>query len=288
MIARRTEAKTLTAMPVEDLNALATAINAALKDWFSRAGMSHVTTPIGADLRGGLTINGTATNGSKTIALSNAPSWFAESGIGSSVQVSGDMRWNRIMSATELLFPYNGPTGAVEFKVWHDVVPLPNTLLHVGNPVRLIRSAGVFNERILVNAPVPPIWSFEGHVHWSGDPMNYAIEPINTAANSSPFFVMRVWPMPTRSVTLSFNIVNVYQVTLASLSTAVTLPLAEDVCATIILPLALDYAAAADLLKKGTDFKRLAIDAASARGEITRRTLHAVTEPQAMGTPPGY
>ena len=287
-IARRTAAKTLTALAVEDLNALATAINAALKDWFQKATMPHVTTPIGADLRGSLTINGTATNGSKTIVLSNAPSWFTTDGIGSSVQVAGDARWNRLMSATELLFPYNGPTGAVEFKVWHDVVPLPDTLLQVGSPVRLIRSAGVFNERILTNAIVPPVWTFEGHVHWSGDPMYYGIEPINTAAHSTPFFVLRVWPMPTRAVTLAFPIVNVYQITLAALSSPVTLPLPEDVCSTIILPLALDYAAGADLLKKDTDFKRIAFDAQNARAAIALRTMHVVTEPQAMGTVPGW
>jgi hypothetical protein len=287
-IARRTPSKTLTAMPVEDLNALATAINQGLQEWYDKANSTHTSTPIGADINGSITIQGTATNGSKTIVLTSPPAWVATDGIGSSLVVGGDTRWNRLLSLTSLLFPYSGPTGAVTFTLWHDVVPLSDTLVSVGHPVRLIRSAGVFNERVLANGHVPPCWQWQGHTRWQGDPVYYDVEPLSTGEHSSPFFVMRVWPVPTRQVTLSFNLVKQWSITLSALSAPVDLPLPEDVASGIILPLALDHAAAADLLKKDTDFKRIAMDAASARTRIGQRTMHVITEPLPMGTPPGF
>jgi len=288
MIARRTVWKTVSGLPMEDKNALVVAVNQACHVWAGKANATHIAQPYAADLHGATTIQGTATNGSTTIVLTSPPAWLATEGIGSSIQASGDNRWNRLMSLTSLHLPYQGPTGAVTFTVYHDVVPLGSDTVSVCSLVKLVRGLGIWNERHLVNEEIAPSWMWEGSTRWQGDPLIYAVEPLNPGTNSTPFFVMRVWPVPSHVVSLSFNVGRYWSMTLADLVTPRALPFPEDVASDIVFPIALDRAAGQDLLKPGTDFKRIAADAKTATDLIMPRTMNPVTDPQWMGTPPGY
>lgn len=288
LIARRTAWKTVTAMPVEDQNALVVAINQGCHVWFQKASGSHTAQPRAADLRGPVVIQGTATNGSTAITLTSPPSWLAAEGLGSSVQVSNDHRWNRLMSLTSLHLPFTGPTGAVTFTVYHDVAPLGGDTVSICSRVKLVRGLGVWQERELVNDHIAPSWMWEGSVRWQGDPTTFAVEPLIPGVNSTPFFVLRVWPVPTHLVSLSFDLARYWSMTMPDLMTPRELPFPEDVANSIVLPIALDRAAGQDLLKVGTDFRRIAADAQIATDLIYMRTMNPVTDPQWHGTPTGY
>lgn len=288
MIARRTPWKTVTALQLEDANALVVAINQALQVWHDKANATHIAQQRAATLHGPVQVPGTATQGHTAITFTVEPVWLASDGIGCSVQVSGDPKWNRLMSTTRLLMPYSGPTGDVTLILHHDVAPLGNDTVSVCSNVRLVRGGSTHNERILQNADVPACWQAAGHVRWQGDPEIYQVESHNPGANSAPFFVLRVWPMPTQELTLAYNVGTHWSMTLADLQTPRDLPLPEDVASGIVLPIALDRAAGQALLVPETDFRRVQADAAAAEARIYTRTMIPVTDPQWMGTPPGY
>lgn len=230
MIARRTPWKTLTALPVEDASALVTAMNQALQVWFDRANATHTARQHGVILRGPVTIQGTATNGSTAITLTSPPAWLATEGLGSSLQVAGDGRWNRLISLTTLLLPYSGPTGAVTFTLHHDVAPLGSGTVSLCGSVRLVRNGPASSERELFNADIPGC-GIDATLHRTqGDPERWQVEPHNPGTNSIPFFVVRVWPMPVSQAMLAFSTVQQWSATMAEFLACCASPWVAVVC----------------------------------------------------------
>ena len=284
MIVRRTPWKTLSQLPMGDANALCASINQALQVWFEKANATHTALQQSAQLHASGQYEVGVTGGSAAVTFTAPPPWLSTA-TGSTLQISGDGRWNRLMSAGTLLHPYAGASGTAMMTLYHDCAPLGSDTISVCSHVKILRSS---SEIDLPNWEIPTWWLWEGNNHRTGSPDRYQIEPLNPGCNSTPFFVLRVWPMPAADVTLAYRIARHFSLSLADLQTARALPVPEDVASGILLPIALDRAAGQALLTKDTDFKRVAEDSAAAVARISPRTMAPTTDVQWMGTCYGF
>ena len=284
MIARRTPWKTVSQLPMEEANALCAALNQALQAWFQRAGASHTASRRSTVLHAPVACLANMITGSRRVDFTSAPDWVSEA-VGATVRLEGDPRWNRIVAPETLLHAWLGDTEEVAVTLYHDCISLPAGVAGVCSPVTAVLPD---SEALLPDAPLPAWSSSQGSAHTTGRPERHQIETLDAGPGSCPSFALRVWPMPSTDVTLCYSVVQYFTLSTLDLQAPRVLPVPEDVAAAILLPLALDHAAAQGLLDKDTDTQRLAADAAAALERIAPRTMLPTTTTQWLGTTPGF
>ncbi len=281
LLIRRTAWATPSEMPAADLNALAVCMNQAFQRWFEKANITHTAQSQTRHLRGQVQLTGTATNGSTAVTLTSPPSWLAAEGIGSTVRLSGDSRYNRLLAIDRLMLPYSGATGTVNIILDHDCGHLGSDSVRTCSEVHVHYNNYAWP---LSNGKVPLAWSGEGY---KGRPEVYDIEPLNPGAGAEPAMVLRVWPLVTTPSVLTFTLSKHFSVTLPDLLAPRALPFAEDVASGIIYPIALDFAAGEGLLTKAepADLARIRANAADAIARIHTRTMNPVSEVEHYSPP---
>ena len=294
MIARRTPWKTLSQLPMEDAGALCASLNQALQAWFEKASATHTSQLRSAALHGPVKCRANVVNGSSRLQLINPPAWVSDA-IGSALAIGADSRWNRLLTVAApsvdgqveatALHAYRGMLGEAEVTLYHDCAPLGGETVSVCSNVCVALSTG---QREIPSLEIPVSNSLAGGVLCAGAPERYQVEPLNPGVNSKPFFVLRVWPLPSMDVTLHYRVASHFSLSTADLQRAKPLPVPEDVASGILLPIALDHAAGQGLLAKDADLQRIAVDAAAAVARIPARTLPPSTAAQWMGTARGF
>lgn len=231
-----------------DLDDVAACITAALQEVFTEGPSAISETRFASVLPAPLAVTFTATQFSATIsAFSGYQSWMA----GCTVQINGDDSDNEIVSATALLRPYIGGSGAVSGQVLGDAVLLPATLQNVMDPVRC---SGITRE--LSSASSREEFEYWSHPHhcthrWPGgvgystmyrkrvaDPLTWLCEAQYTGtAGTLPIF-LRVNPAPQRAQTITCRAKRRPQTILQADITADTAIILDN-AESILLPFAL-------------------------------------------------
>jgi len=171
---------------------------------------------------------------------------------GCSVQVDGEANWHRIENATNLARPYQGATGTRNFTVYGDVVPADgwsierlymDPILADGHPLVLDNGIAQFgSSHWRTTTPVSL-----GHYHAASDrkrigrPYYYGTRPSGSLAKGriSDFTLIVLDPVPSTVDALRLGIVhNPIQFSLSAMQEAVLIPLPDNVCLQILLPLA--------------------------------------------------
>jgi len=284
MLVRRTPWGAPSELPIADQSALVNCMDQAFQAWYENANATHVALPQNRQLRGQITLSATVTDGSTAIELISPPSWIATEGIGSTVRIGSDPRYNRLLSLTSLQMPYSGGSGIVSVVMNHDCGQLGGDTVSVCSNVNIHYNNHAFP---LTNGAIPLQWSGDGYN--LGRPERYAIEPISPGSNSTPAMVIRVWPLVTLPAVLTFEMAKHFSLGLPDVLSATPLPFPEDVASGIIYPIALAYAMGEKLLVvDAEDKKDIRENAADARKRIQQRTMNPVTDLQWIGTPASF
>lgn len=219
---------------------------------------------------------------------------------GSSVAIDGEEHWNRIDGATTLAKAYEGPSGEKNFTVYGDVVPVDgwsverlylDPVMADGHP--LVRDSGMAQYGSSYWRQTAPhgIGFYPGASDKKriGRPYYYDIRPAGSIQKGrvADFSLVVLDPAPSTANALRMGIVhNAPQFSLSSVQEVITIPLPDNICATILLPLAKD-----SLLASGSvtvDPSLIIREAEKARRKIAKLPAYSAPPHHSIGTRLGY
>lgn len=229
-VCRHLKVRDIHSMPVDDATEVLDAINAGIAEFFAMAPApyrikSHVNYQINAPKTGNVQV----TN------LSASIDGIDPSYIGCSVLIAGDAQMNRIISEDTLEYPYQGNTGTVAATYYQDAFPLASNFSRFSGDPQIINQ-GLF-VRYLSRQPDEGRFVGEALV---GFPLRFVVEAQGQAAGASPYFYMRLIPIPDTPLTLKVGVeVRPEQYTLAQLTSSQPLPVSDEHVYSILFPMIL-------------------------------------------------
>ena len=279
-LARQLKKGNLTALSGGATQDVVDAMNAGLQECYERLPAWQRQTMVDVTLAAPVTVNLSVVNGS--VDLGDGGSVFLESQIGRSVVVSGDTNWNEVQSTTKLLHPYQGETGVVVATIYGDSAynDLTNFDGFASNPRMSDGSREIlkaYNARL------------EGKAPQVGRPCYYWAEPAGASLGATPAVYLRFFPAPNIAYVLRMEMeFRPSILTYAMVNQAGTIPLADQLLHTALLPLC-DEA----LLRspEWADPSKVSIvqrAAERARDFLSRQRPSATLPANRAFTPPGY
>lgn len=272
--------------PLSDLHEMAVALSTALLEFFalapaiwSRTTVSHLLHPPET-----LTVQALA----DTNSLGGAPFFSAQRGC--TVWIDGDTKPNEVTGLMTLLHDYDGPTGEHDATLFYDAVPILDFAVHrITSDVTVIHPDG--RRRHLVQLGSRP----EGNdTKATGTPTHYWLEPIGGSRQVAldGVFQLRLWPMPSASVTVTFDAdIAPLPITVADFTSPRVIPVPDAEALRLLIPLARQIVADSLIGRDMEGHRRNGIDksASSARDGISLLpTVWTYPVNDGVGTPEGW
>tara|TARA_R100001230_G_C5634701_1_gene141739 strand:+ start:75 stop:941 length:867 start_codon:yes stop_codon:yes gene_type:complete len=220
-------------VPVDDAMSMLDAVTTGIRDWVAMAPTDFTRRTVTASLKKSTTLEDCVFKaGSKDFT----PSANLNECIGSTCKIEGESEYNRITENGKLLFE-SETTGSKNLEYWKDAVNLGNTQKVITDP--LIRG----NRLRMWKDQDRDRMTDRGHNYWrdyvTGEPRRYWVDTEDSAANSPPRFVLRVWPLPNSDEQISFDIqVTASRYALPALTNPEHLPVLDEYCESMVIPLA--------------------------------------------------
>ena len=235
---RYTRHRDLFNVPADDALDLLEAIAGGLNDWFAMVPTDFKRKTRTSTLKKSQTINGCAFKaGSKDFTPTADLSEF----LGCTCRVNNDGKYNRIVTPTKLLFEAEA-SGSFSLEFWKDAIDLGRALRLVNNP--LIRG-----EKLrMMHDHDRDHRTHNGSIYGSdmfhekfdiGEPKRFWIDIEDNAGKEAPRFILRVWPLPDKDHQVIYDLESYApRYDARSLRTPEQLPVPDEYCESIILPLA--------------------------------------------------
>jgi hypothetical protein len=270
---------------------LVRAINLTQIHWWDAAPMSRSNQPFSILAPSSRQVTLTVTQGSSAMTVTSSPP-LAESDIGRSLVLTGDNVRNTILAPDTMLLPYNGPSGSVTATVYGDAFGMPDGFERLTGTVWLEVNSGA-PRKPLYRIDESLIYFLEPVPFFSQSPMPswYSIGPLQTLAGVEPFQVMRIYPIPSTGVRVSFSYSGLpASWTIQDLVTARPLGL-DDRAWIAMVDVVIQNLILTGLLR--TDLEKPAsIDRLDKRAESAMQTISRTPdierEPIWVGSEPGY
>lgn len=291
MLASRLMAKlkvrNLSALVAEDATTLLDAMNGGIKEWFDGLPPANKQTAVSRLVRAPVNIQVSVLDGARGFSYVTPPfpvGGYAEEEalVGCSVSLEGSAQINRLDASGMLLRPHLGSSGDIIATFWGDALSFPETDARIVSAPRW-NGAEAGSWELLPMSGQPPLQDRHG-IH-SGPPTHYATEPVHPTARSHPFWLLRLWPLPTARGTVTFTLESTPPVLkLDSLQRAVEVPL-PDQDIPDLLPLCEERLSSTPLWHEKADRQRTWADAARSRERLSRRWLPLDARPSLIQTP---
>jgi len=292
---RATNLNSFDKLEADDAQTLIDALNSAMSTYYGLIPEQHrkntfshaVSAPRGVSLE--------LTNGSKTIGgtspLSDSDKW-------KTVRITGDDKWNRIQSTTELLDAYGGESGTVAATLYSDVILLSGVLVErMTSDPRLDTGEVLFHDeslrefRYAYGSPyaVREVYGMDSN-RQIGRPRRYWMDMIanrNTEA-IEPTGVVVLDPLPDAAYTARFEaLVFPLRYGLDIITSPQTLPVPQSHIEVGLIPLALEFLAESGMPTK-MPMEMVFNRAIKARNYIETRPAYIGVPHNIEGTPPGW
>lgn len=229
-LCRHLKVRDIHSMPADDATEVLDAINSSIAEFFASAPSPYrVKSNVTFNIQSPNTCVVGVTSGSTAITGLNS------SLIGLSISIPGDSQMNRIIDVNTLDLPYQGNTQSVTATYYTDAFPLaPNFARFSGDPE--LFNNGIF-VRYLLRQPDEGRFLGEAQI---GYPLRFVVEAQGQASGASPYFYLRLIPIPDRPLTLKVNMeVRPQQYTLKQLISSTPLPVSDEHVFSILFPMAL-------------------------------------------------
>jgi hypothetical protein len=229
-VCRHLKVRDIHSMPADDATEVLDAINGAITEFFAAAPSPYrIKSNVTFNINAPQTCLVGVTHGSSSIT------GVDPSLVGRSISIPGDVQMNRMVDVNTLDLPYQGNTGSVTATCYCDAFALaPNFARFSGDPQ--IINQGIF-VRYLSRQPDEGRFLGEAQV---GFPLRFVVESQGQASGASPYFFLRLIPMPSLPLTLKVSMeVRPEQYTLNQLISPTPLPVSDEHVFSILLPMAL-------------------------------------------------
>lgn len=229
-VCRHLKVRDIHSMPVDDATEVLDAINSAITEFFAIAPSPYrIKSNVTFNIDGPKTCQVSVTKGSTSI------SGVDPSIIGCSISIPGDVQMNRMVAPETLDLPYQGNTGSVTATYYKDALPLASNFARFAGDPQIINQ-GIF-VRYLFRQPDESRFLGEALV---GSPLRFVVEAQGQAAGASPYFYLRLIPIPDHPLTLKVGMeVRPEQYTLKQLISSTPLPVSDEHAYSILFPIVL-------------------------------------------------
>lgn len=212
------------------------AINAGIQAYYREAPAMYRRTTVSHTLRAPETVSLDLTQYSNAVEDGS----FTDAMRGCSVRIPGVAADNEVTSGSTLLDDWLGATGTVTATVWFDAVPIEDVIERVCGDVRLLSPTGQYACCLRRN-PALLLFGGSGERTWcreSGQPTDYALDPVGGSQGGEPATLLRVHPMPAAACTVRFEAqLGPKLVTFGQLQSPAKIPVPEERVDDILLPL---------------------------------------------------
>tara|TARA_Y100000593_G_scaffold93064_1_gene186595 strand:- start:5095 stop:5961 length:867 start_codon:yes stop_codon:yes gene_type:complete len=220
-------------LPVDDTIDILEAISSGIRDWCMLAPADFTRRTVTATLKKSATLDDCVfKSGSKDFT----PSANLSEYIGSTCKIEGESEYNRITENGKLLFE-SETTGSKKLEYWKDAINLGRTQKVIsaplirGNRLRMWHDA----DRDRRTDGNSTLW----RDYATGEPKRYWLDTEDSASNSPPRFVLRVWPLPTSDEQISFDVqVTAPRYSPSALTNPEHVPVMDEYCESMLVPLA--------------------------------------------------
>lgn len=228
--------------------AVLSAINSAMQELFGEGSPWLRYDEKGVVVKPATVVTIAVTNGSDAATITGWESWMA----GCTLQIVGSSVDNQIRNAANpvaLKFPYDGTTGTKSATVYHNSITVPDTVLHVLDPVR-------FNSRKLTASVTSELplgirrdddFGFDGRFQsipdpqridaTLGTPVAYCVETWSPSDSSAPSARMRLLPATGEGGFLDYRVM-LAPPTITDITSQDTLPVPQQFTQSILYPIA--------------------------------------------------
>lgn len=212
-------------MPMDQRQALVAAFNAALQVAYSELPTFFRRTKASTTLQAPRQLTIGCTQYSNVIA---GP--FTDDERGCTVRVAGEKQDNTITSPASLLANILGVTGSKAATVWHDVLPIDQSIVKVLSDPQL--DTGCVLYRVEYKEVHHP------RLKHTGEPKMWWMEPVGLTQGGEPMGFIRVYPMPTQDYNVEVELeLAPMRIMLSHLNNPVALPIQDSIAESILLPL---------------------------------------------------
>ena len=281
-LARRLKERDIFTMPADDALEILDSVNSSITEFVALAPSIYrlKTDGIHMNLKAPQVIQVGVTQGSTAIT------GLSDSLIGNTVMVSGDPYWNKLVSSNTLEMPYAGTTGTISATVYNDCVPLPSNFARFAGDPMITETGKHYRGLQRVNEHENRFWG-EPSV---GFPNRFVVETGGQAAGGSPFFSIRVLPLPFMPVILKCSMeVRPAQFILSDLvGGGAVLPFADEHIVSILMPMCFSRLVTGPLWPKDSDPKKVDTALAQAMRLLGMIATDAGPGLNRIGTPWGY
>tara|TARA_B100000902_G_C27289515_1_gene906366 strand:+ start:1142 stop:2023 length:882 start_codon:yes stop_codon:yes gene_type:complete len=235
---RYTRHRDLSNVPADDALDLLEAVAGGLNDWFSLVPTDFKRKTRTATLKKSTTLAGCVfKQGSKDFTPSADLSDF----IGCSCRVVLDGKYNRIVAPGKLLFEAES-SGSLSLEYWKDAVHLGRALRLVNSPLVRGKKLRMWNDKDRDHRTYNNSIVLDGHFNDNidtGEPRRFWVDIDDHDGEGSPRFMLRVWPLPDDNEQIVYDLESYApRYGPSSLKTPEQLPVPDEYCEAIVLPLA--------------------------------------------------
>ena len=234
---RYTKFSDLANVPADDALEILEAISTGIRDWCMLVPTDFRRRSITGTLKAKATLGGCVFKaGSKEFT----PSANLNAFIGATCQIAGESEYNRIVDNGKLLFEAE-TSGSGSLEYWRDFIDLGRASRLVSAPLIRGNRLRMWNDQDrdhhTGNLAGPDFWRTQDSSA-TGEPRRYWVDTENSS-NTSPRFIVRMWPLPNKNEQVSLDVdIHAPRYGLTTLKNPEHIPIPDEYCESIILPLA--------------------------------------------------